>query len=300
MHHLLYHANCADGFASAVIAQNALTTFRRVPADQIRLQPVNYSDPSQLPETWHMGDHIYYLDYTPPQNTLDILAHYGSKLITVTIIDHHSTAAPRHENAWFTSVFDLSMSGALLTWKHFHAQTCIPDAIQLISWRDLGHAFQQPNHYLTEPAFNLHATLMRATARTAEAWEAILFTFSNVLLDRSVSIGRKIRAFDKDIIDMAALKPLWLSFDGQRIPAITGFGAEIISEALAAVLLHHPEAPFAASWYVDAPTGLFTYSLRSRKDGPNVAEIAASMAPGGGGHPCAAGFSTPTPIPFAE
>lgn len=301
MHHLLYHAQCADGFAAAVIAQRALK-LQGIPAADISLQPVNYPDQLQTPPdgSLHTEDHVYYLDYTPPQKTLDFINSYWCSSIKVTIIDHHASAQPRHAAPWFTSVFDLSKSGALLTFEHFHPTALLPDAINLVSWRDLGHAFQQPGHRFTEPAFNLHATLMRATPRTPEAWEPILFTHSTVLLGRDLDIGRKLRSFDSDVIDIAALRPLWLDFHGQRIPAITGLGSEIISEALSKVLVYQRESPFAASWYVDATTGLFVYSLRSRKDGPNVAEIAAAMSPGGGGHPCAAGFSTPIPVPFAE
>jgi hypothetical protein len=302
MHHLLHHAQCADGYAAAVIAQRALL-LQGVPADQIRLQPVNYPDQLQTPPdgSLHPEDHVYYLDYTPPQKTLDFIDSYWCKSIKVTIIDHHISAVPGHAyQLFFTSVFDHTKSGALLTFEHFHPTELIPDAIQLISWRDLGHAFKQPGHRFTEPAFNLHATLMRATPRTPDAWEPILFTHSTVLLGRDLDIGKKLRASDSHILDSAAYNPLWLDFHGQRIPALTGLGPEIMSEALSKVLFYQDSAPFVASWYVNATTGLFTYSLRSRKNGPNVAEIAATMAPGGGGHPCAAGFSTPIPIPFAE
>jgi hypothetical protein len=306
MHHLLHHAQCADGFAAAVIAQRALL-LEGIPTDQIRLQPVNYPDTLQMPpkNEINVDDHFYYLDYTPPQPALDWLKILASSLAfkSLTIIDHHSSAAPRHAGTpFFTSVFDLTKSGALLTFEHFNAPgTLIPDPIQLISWRDLGHAFQQPDHRFTAPAFNLHATLMRATPRTYEAWSPILFTRSTrPYLGRDLERGRTLRAFDSHILDAAAYNPLWLNFNGQRIPALTGLAPEIMSDALSRVLFYQENAPFAASWYVDPTTGLFTYSLRSRKNGPNVAEIAAAMAPGGGGHPCAAGFSTPIPIPFAE
>lgn len=302
MHHLLYHAQCADGYAAAVIAQRALM-LQNVASEAISLQAINYPDHLQTPPDGHLHteDHVYYLDYTPPQKTLDFINSYWCKSIKVTIIDHHSSAAPRHAGEpFFASIFDLTKSGALLTFEHFHPTELVPDAIQLVSWRDLGHAFQQPGHRFTEPAFNLHATLMRATPRTPEAWLPILFTHSTVLLGRDLDIGKKLRAFDSHILDSAAYNPLWLDFHGQRIPALTGLGPEIMSEALSKVLFYQDSTPFAASWYVDATTGLFTYSLRSRKGGPNVAEIAEAMAPGGGGHPCAAGFSTPIPIPFAS
>ena len=348
MHHLLYHAQCADGFAAATIAHRALI-LQGIPEHDIRTQAVNYSDALQMPpaDTLKNSDHIYYLDYTPPSKTLELLLFNIDTLnwsdFKVTIIDHHSTADERHAKMQygFTSVFDLTKSGALLTFEHFHPKTVVPDGIQLISWRDLGHAFQQPHHRYTQPAFDLHATLMRLTARTHAAWEPILFTHSTVLLGRDLEVGQRLRLADRNIIAAAAMNPLWLAFPSivvpasagpasehvvhasacsgsgttvnnsqppstaqpstspVPIPALTGLGPEIMSEALAEVLTRHPSTPFAASWYVHPSTGHFTYSLRSRKDGPNVAEIAKALHPDGGGHPTAAGFTLDTPIPLA-
>lgn len=321
MHHLLYHSNCADGFASAVIARHALTK-KHVSPNEIQLQPVNYGDKNeQLPKNINTGDHIYYVDYTPPQGALDTLQRYGG-VIALTIIDHHSTAAIRHlrdkdtgefldaQRPFFESVFSLTESGAKLTWNHFfhvdQGPFKTPLAISLIEWRDLGNAFQQKLDSLSTPAIHLHAALMRYVPRTHEAWLPMLLERGMIedcpQLTLILRKGAMLCKADKTVIEAAADNPLWLTFPdfGLPIPALNGLGSELMSSALDEVLFTWPHAPFAASWYVCSRTGLFTYSLRSRKDGPNVAEIAAAMAPGGGGHPCAAGFSTPIPVPFAN
>lgn len=337
MHHLLYHANCADGFASACIAHHALI-LRGIPTDDIRLQPVNYQDKTQLPDTYHLGDHIYYLDYTPPQTAIDNLKNYGVKK-HITIIDHHTTAAARHGRcpktgvltgeapAPFTSVFSLHDSGAMLTWNHFYPENISSMAVWFISHRDLGGAFTDPDTVLSQWAFHLHATLMRLLPRTVEAWLPILLdpcskeeletAFHNythgllkpsqrvpLTLPAALHLGSQLRTKDAYIIATAAETPHWLLFPPhtdsppRRIPAITGLGAEINSEALSALLSRWPDAPFAASWYICPQTSRFIYSLRSRP-GVNVAEIATAIAgKDGGGHPQAAGFSTTTPIPL--
>lgn len=304
MHHLLYHAHCADGLASAIIALHALTR-QGIPASRIRLQAVNYPDALQMPPEIKRGDHLFYLDYTPTESTLESIVNTESA-IDLTIIDHHASAAPRHEKPWFESVFDLTQSGAGLTFKHFFTGNLLPRAIALIQHRDLGHAWQDPSHPYSNASLGLQAYLMRCIPRTIEAWSPILFSLSESLLANYIELGQRLRITDQVIIAAAVNAPYWLHMchpaSGlfSRVPACNGLDPGLTSDICQSLLKSYPDAPFAATWHIDASTGQAVYSLRSRKDGPNVAEIAAAMAPGGGGHPCAAGFSTPIPIPFAE
>ena len=126
-------------------------------------------------------------------------------------------------------------------------------------------------------------------------------------------------AGDMDVIRAATNFPRWLDFARliislspphqvstsglHRIPAINGLGPELVSDACQALLRLYPQAPVAAAWWTDAETGRITYSLRSRKPGhpdghTNVNDVAKACHPDGGGHPCAAGFSTFAPVPL--
>ena len=83
MHHIFYHANCADGFAARCIAQLALGTAN------VAYWPIHYEGPQMSPAI-EPRDQVTYLDYTPPPSILE-------KLITemqcrVLVIDHHDTA----------------------------------------------------------------------------------------------------------------------------------------------------------------------------------------------------------------
>jgi hypothetical protein len=338
MHHLFHHANCADGFAAACIARHALL-LRGIPAEEITVTPVNYGWPNQIPdiknkpgESIFVGDHIYYLDYTPPSADLVNLVNEVKTwdgTVRLTIIDHHEKAAPLHgfeqdeHGVWqrtstppFESVFKFTQSGAGLAWQYFHPAGTQPLAITLIEHRDLGHAFQQPDHPHTNDALALHAYLFRCLPRSFEAWAALLFPTSPLL--PVLQIGARLRAADSCIIAAAVNAAHWLNFSHlsqspslpvspsglSRIPAVNGLDAGLISDACTALLKAYPSAPFAVSWYICPATGQAIYSLRSRKPGHpdghiNVSQIAATCAPKGGGHPCAAGFSTSTPIPFA-
>jgi len=309
MHHLFHHANCADGFAAACVARHALLT-QGIPENHINVQPVNYGQPDQMPlgkdGILFPGDTITYLDYTPPQETLDAFyAEHGDSMIPLTILDHHLSAAPRHDaHARFRSIFGMSQSGASLTWDHFHTGKHMPYAIELIEWRDLGKTFDLllEDHPYTPDALNLHAYLFRCLPRTFAAWTPLLLERDDDALVRAaLQTGARLRAIDRSIILSAVANPHWLNFHGEEIPAVNGLDAGLISEACTELLRAYPTATFAVSWFIDSNTGKATYSLRSRRNSTvNVAAIAAAMAPGGGGHPCAAGFSTFTPIPFAS
>lgn len=342
MHHLYHHANCADGFAAACIAYRALLS-RGIPADQITVTEVNYGDQRVIPEVgdYFVDDHLIYLDFTPPKDQLDTLVNDVSNFdgtVKLTIIDHHEKAAPLHgytfndgTRLWeqtqpptFESVFNLSKSGAGLTWSYFYPDAAQPYGITLIEHRDLGHAFQQPDHPHTSDALNLHAFLFRYTPRTFDAWEHVIYGNADRLQVHECHFGARLRASDGWIIDAAVDRCHWLDFSQSpglqvslcpplivplpalsRIPAVNGLDAGMISDACQALLRAHPSAPFSASWFVNHRTGQIVYSLRSREPGHpdghvNVSTIAAACSQGGGGHPCAAGFQTLTPIPFAS
>lgn len=311
MHFIYHHANCADGFTAALIARSALIA-SGIPEFEISIASVNYADPNQMPlgpdEYPFPGDTVTYLDYTPPAETIATFADHPG--VEFTIIDHHEKASPLHAQgsagtpARFTSIFDLTHSGAALAWQHYHPGVEMPKAIKLIEWRDLGHAFQQPDHPNSEAALNLHAYLFRCLPRTFNAWEQIIQS-SPMDLAHILLMGAMMRDADYYIIRKAVKHCHWLDFRGQTIPAVNGLDSGLISDACTALLEAYPMAPFAASWFVHSATGKLTYSLRSRKAGhqhghTNVNQVAQTFDPNGGGHPCAAGFSTFTPIPFCK
>ena len=323
MIHLLHHANCADGFAAACIAHQFLGG-SGLPHPHIRLQPVNYGWPLQKPDGVDIapGDHIYYLDYTPPRDVLECLYTTWGTSVGVTVIDHHRTAQPVHD--WlaqqpldafrYNSVFDLTHSGAALTWRHFSGLfNTMPWAVRLIEHRDLGHAWQKHSAE-SEAAFRLHAALFRLLPRTVEAWLPVLMGPAMTL--ECIEDGRALRDADARIISTAAENPHWLCFDRSiitagwdglkdtakafvtavyrsplnvyladepeepvvRIPAVNGLGPELNSEACGALLERWPQSPFAAAWWVDPKTGRFTYSLRSRQTPGLTYDVAALAA----------------------
>lgn len=224
-------------------------------------------------------------------------------------------------NLAFESIFSLIESGASLTWRYFNPDKLQPDAVALIAHRDLGHAFQTSKdptaRVFNKEALALHAALFRLIPRTLETWGPIIH--GQTALEKVIDKGHMLLAGDMDVIRTATDFPRWLDFTRlllspspplqvstsglDRIPAVNGLGPELVSDACQALLRLYPQAPFAAAWWTDAETGRITYSLRSRKPGhpdghTNVNDVAKACHPDGGGHPCAAGFSTFAPVPL--
>ena len=284
---IFYHANCADGFMACCIAR-AYHAEQGMPAE---FKPINYDESLNLEDL--SDQDVTFLDFTPSAEDLKNLNWLAS---TVLVIDHHKTAEARNgPDAKHRVLFDLTKSGAELTWQHYYPAEPLPPLVRLVAHRDLGKAWQDPEHPDSTDSLNLHAYLMRCLPRTHNHWVQLLNDPEPPA--EGLQIGAKLRRADAAIIASAVEQPHLLSFDGKIVPSVNGLDSGLVSDACNALLQHYPSAPFACSWFM-APTGRITYSLRSRKGGFNVAEFAAKMSPGGGGHPCAAGFSTLTPLPI--
>lgn len=313
--HILYHANCADGFAAACIAVHSMSPL------ELHLQPVRYEDPEseQLPKLLRYagGEDVMYLDYTPPLRVIESLLGISKEdcvfpipvpdVATLFIIDHHGTAEKIHRNLKFSqdtpvvSVFDRTKSGALLTWDKFLPGPA-PRAIQLLDFYDLGGPWTDPTHPAAELAKNLQAGLMNSMPRTPEAWLPVLLDSSDGLaLTACIERGRRLREISAEIITAACRKHLWLDIAGHRVPAITGINSSQTNDAAHQLLDMYPHtAEFAVVFSVLSKTGQIKYSLRSRKGGFDVAALAASQDSLGGGHHCAAGYASTSPLPLSN
>jgi hypothetical protein len=308
MIHLLYHANCCDGFASACIASHSLQASQ---SQSLVLSPIGYDDAQQCPSEINPGDHVYYLDYTPPRNIIIRLLAASAQ---VTIIDHHKTAQPIlfpiGPAERLNVLFDTEHSGAALTWQHFSGTPTIVSAalslnqcIPLLRHYDLGHVWNDPKHPLTNEARWLVAYLMRCLPRTPQAWLPVLLNFE---AHRETALNTGAVMWNKDLryIRAFARHPHWVNVGGFEVPALNGIPYALLNDALAEMLIEHPDAAFAAAWSVLPDEGVIKWSLRGRKGGMDLGAFCQSLdpttegKPGGGGHPQSAGFSTTDPVHF--
>lgn len=307
MIHLLYHANCADGFAAACLARHALLDGKPSAPGHLRLHPVGYDSPMPVTrENTGVLDRFIFVDFTPPEDWLAEMTDHPKFIdaANCTIIDHHKTKAPIHANLGsklFTSVFDTTHSGATLTWRHFYASALSrPHSLTLLRHYDLGGVWDDPQNHLTNGARWLVAYLMRCLPRTPEAWTPVLLEY-DLHIDTALNRGAILWNKDLRAIRTFAKHPHWVHIGGFDVPALNGIPYGLLNDALAELLTEHPNIHFAAAWSVLSDTdtgGVIKWSLRSRKGGFDCAAFCQTLSPGGGGHPQAAGFSTLDPVQF--
>src|SRR3972149_1137826 len=127
---VLYHANCYDGFGAAWAAWKALGVAAEYRAVNYGEEPVAVND----------GEQIYLLDFSYPQDTLLSYAMRNP----VVVLDHHESTAKdleglvtRADVSNLKILFDVTKSGAVLAWEHFHPGKPVPLMLQYVQDRDL-------------------------------------------------------------------------------------------------------------------------------------------------------------------
>lgn len=260
MVYVLYHSNCYDGFGAAYAAWKYL-------GDRATYIPVGYGKaPPEMPD----ATAIYIVDFSYPK---DVLLSLCNETTNVIVIDHHKTAEEDLKNlkGWFNPVvhFDMTKSGALLTWNYFH-QTPAPLLIQHISDRDLWE-FKLPGSH------EIHKALV-SLPFDFEVWDkldveelkkdgAILARLHDQLVEKTCK-GAFMGVIDEQVIPMVNTSIAW-------------------SEVGDLLLKTYVNVPFVASFTVFETNVM--WSLRSRGEF-DVSAVAKKY--GGGGHKNAAGFKT--------
>jgi uncharacterized protein len=321
--HIVYHANCADGFGAAFAA------WLKLGDSDATYTPVFYGKP---PPKLERG-HLVIADFSYQAKTLLDLAQQHE---SVTVLDHHATAQKdlspeafddlgvklieydRDGRKWHNSgalniQFDMNRSGAVLAWEYFHPDVPTPEFFLYLQDRDLWK-FELPDSREVSMALrsfhmNFHnwvgvsgiyptSTIYRPGTKTVhpDVSRAIRF-----LADQGVACRR----LTEQQVEIMAKNHRWAVFvpecaglffadsdtklkPGQYLAPVAN-ATVFFSEVGEKLLEMCPEAKFSA-YYLDRADGKRQWGLRSRK-GFNCAEIIAKPM-GGGGHPEAAGFTT--------
>lgn len=257
----IYHKNCADGFGSALAVKLHFDNIDQ----KCEFLPSHYGDaPPNV-----KGKCVYIVDFSYSRDTLIAMNDEAKEL---TVIDHHKTAQVALEGLDFCT-FDMSKSGAVLTWEHLHKEP-VPLLLQYIQDRDLWEWKLKSSQKVSAALkslpmdFDTWACHLNDVLRLAARGEIILEHQNHEIQG----------ILDKDI-------PLiWIA--GYRVPCVNT--TTHISEVGNQLSQGHP---FAAMYFETADKRV--YSLRSSKDGIDVSAIASLF--GGGGHFHAAGFSVDKP-----
>ncbi|MCP5170379.1 MAG: phosphoesterase [Hahellaceae bacterium] len=269
---VLYHGGgCLDGFASAYAAH---CYFRNFPERRTQYLACKHGEQPPIVS----GKDVYLVDFSYKREVMSELCLTAERVI---VLDHHISAWEDLEGLDLELDnlelnFDMERSGAVITWEYFHNDP-VPFLLACVQDRDLWR-FRIPE------SKNLNAALM-SYAFSFEMWDDLV-TQPQALQDL-LAEGRAINRFRDELIKLHKEKAVIGNIAGFDVPIVNAPNA-IVSELLNLLSRGYP---FAASYSDNGSKR--GWSLRSQEDGVNVADIASLF--GGGGHPRAAGFSTPMP-----
>jgi oligoribonuclease NrnB/cAMP/cGMP phosphodiesterase (DHH superfamily) len=269
---VIYHANCRDGWCAAYLAKKAFP--------DAELWPAQYGDAPPLFKA--EGREVLMVDFSYSRAEVEGLNAVAAKLV---VLDHHKSAAANLEGLDYCT-FDMSRSGAGMTWDFLHPGQMRPWFVAYVEDRDLWrHAL--PNSHLVNAWLSL-------LTFTVEEWDQLEFLVPNQLLGIGAAVVRKTQQYVEQVAKQAIVRefPPPYSHSPEIRPSymvpVVNAAYHDVSELGHYLCKTHPDAPFAVVWWQRAD-GLYQYSLRS-KGSFDVAEVAEYF--GGGGHLNAAGFET--------
>lgn len=164
MIHILYHANCTDGFCSAYLF--------RLHYPDANFIPVKYGEP--FPDI-DKNDEIYIVDFSYPRDVL-------LELTNCIVLDHHKTAEAELAGIDFCT-FDMNRSGAKMCYDFLEFDDpVLCEYVDYIQDRDLWK-WELPN----SKEIN---TAIRCYPQDFEAWDDMIATPIDKLIDRGAAINQ--------------------------------------------------------------------------------------------------------------
>jgi len=260
----IYHSNCADGFGAAWVVRKAL--------GEIEFHPGKYQEPP--PDV--VGKDVVMVDFSYKRPALLDMA---AKANSILILDHHQTAAEDLVDlpGNVTAKFDMSRSGAMLTWDHFFPGEVPPPLLLHIEDRDLWRFALQNTRQIQANVFSFPYDF--------QVWDTLMAAAPAALAADGEAIERK---HFKDIRELLGVTTREMLIGGHRVP-IANLPYTLVSDAAHELAKGRP----FAGCYWDTPDGR-VFGLRSTDEGVDVSAVAKQY--GGGGHRNASGFR----VSFAE
>ncbi len=259
----IYHSNCADGFASAVVVRQALGK------DNVDFHPgIHGQSPPDV-----KGRDVIIVDFSYKRPVLLAMAEQAN---TIIILDHHKSAeedlVDLPDNVLVR--FDMEHSGAVITYKYYFRGKPIPLFLEYIEDRDLWR-FKLPD------SRDIMACIF-SYPYDFNLWGGFVHSNLAGFAEKGKAINQK---HFKDINEFIKVGKYRMSIAGHDVPVLNvpyQWGSD-------ACHIMCENEPFAA-YYWDGPNDR-NYGLRSREGGADVSAIAKQY--GGGGHKHAAGFCVP-------
>ena len=257
---VIYHKNCNDGFGAAFSAWKLLGNRASYVACAHGEKPPKVKDKN-----------VVILDFSFNNATTKKLIEDAKNLL---VIDHHKSAMVELHDISNTH-FDMTKSGAMLSWEFFHPGKEPPKFIQYIQDRDLWK-WELPYSKEFSAAFDMVPWKFEEYERFED----------DSVFDDAVKRGSYILAYSKTVIKKVCDKAVKRKHNDMDVLVVNS--SHWMSEIGAKLA---PDCDFAMIWYYDHDKRNYNCSLRAFHDAVDVSEIAKQF--GGGGHKKAAGFKLP-------
>lgn len=257
---VIYHANCTDGFGAAYSAWKLLGNRAEYHACKHGTPPPDVKNKN-----------VVILDFSFNNATTKKMIEDAEGLL---VIDHHKSAMVELHDISNTH-FDMTKSGAMLSWEFFHPGKEPPKFIKYIQDRDLW------------------AWELEYSKEFSAAFDMVPFEFEEFekfeddsVFDDAVKRGSYILAYSKTVVKKVCEKAQLRKLDDKEVLVVNA--SHWMSEIGTRLA---PDCDFAMIWYWDHDAKETKVSLRAFHDTVDVSEIAKKF--GGGGHKKAAGFQLP-------
>lgn len=277
---VIYHAQCRDGQAAGYIAVSAL----RKQGLEVEHVACTYGGPVPGVVGFHA---VYIVDFSFKR---DVLADMCKNVTSVTVLDHHKTAQADLENwadapANLEVVFDMTRCGARITYDHFDGDALGVPAplISYIQDRDLWTWKLKQSQAVS--------AWISSFGEDLDSFAAMCDVFKDIGVEGAADAGEAIIGYQNQVVQKHLKSVEVMNLLGHKV-AVTN-ATTMISEVCHEALAKFPEADFALSWQDLVKENKRVFSLRSRKGGVDVSEVAKKL--GGGGHANAAGFTIQMP-----
>jgi len=273
---VIYHAGCADGLAAAKAFSHAHEygrdfgtvyyhyTFER-----------DFHKDKSMPNL--VGKHVFIVDYSYPRN---VLVHIRSQALSLTILDHHKTAASDLAEPIpdVISVFDMDRCGAEITWDYLYGVEARPWWLIHIRDRDLWEWKDGNSH-----AFSAAFTDLGMSFETLDTIHALQGFERNDFYTR----GKLITEFQNKEVESLCNFAELVEFEGYAVYALNS--PRYRSET-GNVLALRPNCKFSFVYRYCIDRDEWWVSLRGISENKIDLGLLAKKY-GGGGHPNASGFA---------
>lgn len=268
---VIYHANCSDGFGSAMCAE----LYRRecCPNKEIIYYPATFNKPP--PDI--KNKNVLICDFSYKKEIIMNMIKDANKL---AILDHHKTAEIELKDLSDEyKVITMDYSGAYITWKYFCPNKQVPKAIEYIQDNDLWKKILPKTLEFTAYMFTLPFTFDEYIKLFDDDF------VKNVVFVEGTGMVHQNQATVENSLKYVSPKFMEIN---NKYYFVAHLNATVLkSEIGNKIFDKFIFCNFSAIYSIDDMSNTTSFSLRSTKNRSDVSEIAKLF--NGGGHVMSSG-----------